>query len=88
MTPSSKRKGSSCDTGISTSFCVLLVYMLTKRRVRLSAAIEHVQKIRKQCALTEPLAAGLEEMQSEMDSRKLRRLEDRLRNSTVLSLGF
>ena len=42
-----------CDTGISTSFCVLLVYMLTKRRVRLSAAIEHVQKIRKQCALTE-----------------------------------
>ena len=77
-----------CDTGISTSFCVLLVYMLTKRRVRLSAAIEHVQKIRKQCALTEPLAAGLDEMQSEMDSRKLRRLEDRLRNSTVLSLGF
>ena len=77
-----------CDTGISTSFCVLLVYMLTKRRVRLSAAIEHVQKIRKQCALTEPLAAGLEEMQSEMDSRKMQRLNDRLRNSTVLSLGF
>ena len=56
--------------------------------MRLSAAIEHVQKIRKQCALASRLAAGLEEMQSEMDSRKMQRLNDRLRNSTVLSLGL
>ena len=77
-----------CDTGISASFCVLLVYMLTKRRVRLKQAIDHVIAIRRQVCLTEGLALGLEEMQAEMDGRKLKRLENRLRTSTIVSLGF
>ena len=76
------------DTGISTSMALIIVHILIKRRVRLDPAIEQLVKIRRQAKLSESHYLGLKELQDELDQRKLDRLEDRLRTSAVLSVGF
>ena len=41
-----------------------------------------------QLKLSKSLTIGLQGLQEELDTRKLERLESRLRNAPVLSLGF
>ena len=76
------------DSGISTSMALVIVHILIKRRIRLDPAIEHLTKVRRQSKLSESMYLGLRELQDELDQRKLDRLEDRLRTSAVLSVGF
>ena len=77
-----------CETGISTSYLVLAVYMMVKKRLRLQEILDHITKIRRQVQLAPALALGLKQVQQELDDRKLQRLESRLRKSHVISLGF
>lgn len=76
------------DSGVSTSMALVIVHILIKRRIRLEPAIEHLRKVRRQAKLSESHFIGLRELQQELDQRKLDRLEDRLRTSAVLSVGF
>lgn len=76
------------QSGVSTGAGVVLAHVLVKRRVRLAPAIEHLTAIRRQVRLAPSVRAGLEDLQDELDQRRLERLEDRLRNSPVLSIGF
>mmetsp|Transcript_11672 Transcript_11672/g.40071 ORF Transcript_11672/g.40071 Transcript_11672/m.40071 type:complete len:670 (-) Transcript_11672:71-2080(-) len=77
-----------CDLGVCTSLCVVLAYMLTKRRLRLNSSLKHLEAIRPQLQLDIHLRRGLEAMERSLDARKLRRLEDRLRKAPVLALRF
>ena len=76
------------DSGVSTSMALVIVHILIKRRIRLEPAIQHLRKVRRQAKLSESHFIGLKELQQELDQRKLDRLEDRLRTSAVLSVGF
>ena len=77
-----------CDRGVSYSFAVLLVYMMTKRRTRLADSVAHLQKIRREFELSQPLAVGLEQMEADFDARKMKRLENRLRESPIMAIQF
>lgn len=77
-----------CQSGVSTSAAVIVLYMMIKRRVRFKAAVEHLQSLRREVALSRSMANGLASLQEELDRRKLDRLDQRLRNSSVLSIGF
>lgn len=76
------------DTGVSTSMALVIVYILIKRRVRLDSAIEQLTEIRRQAKLSESHYLGLKNFQDRLDQRKLIRLEHRLRESSVFSIGF
>lgn len=75
-----------CDLGIHTSFCIVLAYMMTKRRLRLRESVLHLQKIRRQLKLGRHTRLGLEAMERSLDSRKLRRLDGRLRKAPILAI--
>ncbi|KAJ8612453.1 hypothetical protein CTAYLR_006598 [Chrysophaeum taylorii] len=75
-----------CDLGETTSFAVVLAYMITKRRVRLKDAVARLAGIRRCLVLTPSFEAGLADLECEFDKRKLQRLEARLRDSPVLAL--
>jgi len=77
-----------CDTGISTSFAVVLAHMIVKRRTRVDDAVAEIKAIRRQVAIAPPLLMGLKALQGEIDERKIKRLEARLRKSDVLSIAF
>ena len=77
-----------CDLGIRTSYCIVLAYMITKRRLRLKESMLHLRSIRHQMNLGIHLKLGLEAMERSLDVRKLRRLEDRLRKAPVLAMEF
>uniref|UniRef100_A0A7S1XWC5 Tyrosine specific protein phosphatases domain-containing protein n=1 Tax=Phaeomonas parva TaxID=124430 RepID=A0A7S1XWC5_9STRA len=77
-----------CEDGLSYSATVLAMYLSTKRRVRVEAAVSHVKKFRHCVSLTPSMAKGLDDFQCELDARRLRRLEAKLRKADVLSLGF
>ena len=77
-----------CETGVSTSATILVIYMLVKRRVRLDASIKTLKALRREVKISKSLHLGLERLQEEIDRRKLDRLDQRLRNSAVLSIGF
>ena len=77
-----------CDLGVSTSYCIVLAYMITKRRLRLRESMVHLQSIRHQLRLNMHLKSGLGAMERSFDARKLRRLEDRLRKAPILALDF
>eukprot|EP00616_Rhizochromulina_sp_CCMP1243_P016132 CAMPEP_0118978076 /NCGR_PEP_ID=MMETSP1173-20130426/22829_1 /TAXON_ID=1034831 /ORGANISM="Rhizochromulina marina cf, Strain CCMP1243" /LENGTH=655 /DNA_ID=CAMNT_0006928241 /DNA_START=136 /DNA_END=2099 /DNA_ORIENTATION=+ len=66
-------------TGVSTGAGVVLAHALVKRRVRFEAALEHITAIRRQVKLSPSVRVGLEDLQEELDQRKLERLENRLR---------
>lgn len=75
-----------CDLGIHTSFCIVLAYMMTKRRLRLRESVLHLQKIRRQLKLGRHTRLGLEAMERSLDSRKLRCLDGRLRKAPILAI--
>lgn len=75
-----------CDLGQTASFAVVLAYMLTKRRVRLQDAKEHLMKARRELRLTPVLERGLEDLEEALDQRKVQRLNERLRHSAALAL--
>jgi hypothetical protein len=77
-----------CESGASTSAAVILMYMLVKRRSRLKAAVAHLQEHRREVAVSRSLLNGLGSLMEELDRKKLLRLDERLRNSSVLSIGF
>lgn len=77
-----------CDLGVSTSYCVVLAYMMTKRRLRMKDSIAHLQTKRVQLKLNSVTKQGLEGMERSLDARKLRRLEDRLRKAPVMAIKF
>ena len=77
-----------CDLGVCTSYCIVLAYMISKRRLRLKESISHLRSIRHQLNLRRHLRLGLEAMERSLDARKLRRLEDRLRKAPVLAMEF
>ena len=77
-----------CDLGVCTSYCIVLVYMMTKRRLRLKDSIAFLQSKRRQLRLDKPARLGLEAMERSLDARKLRRLEDRLRKAPVMAVEF
>ena len=77
-----------CESGASTSAAVVLMYMLVKRRARLDAAGAHLASHRRQVAVSRSLRNGLGSLMEELDRKKLLRLDERLRNSSVLSIGF
>ncbi len=77
-----------CDLGVCTSYCVVLAYMITKRRLRLRESMIHLESVRHQLCLNAHLKSGLEASERALDARKLRRLEDRLRKAPVLAMEF
>ena len=77
-----------CDLGTRTSYCVVLAYMMTKRRLRFKDALHHLKSVRPQLKLDKHTKFGLEAMERSLDARKLRRLEDRLRKAPIMSIEF
>lgn len=77
-----------CSNGISTSTAVVALYIMVKRRLRFAAAIAHLEAQRREVKLSRSMVRGLATLQEELDRRKLDRLDHRLRNSSVLSIGF
>jgi hypothetical protein len=77
-----------CESGVSTSAAVVALHMLLKRRIRLKEAMPLMAGIRREICISGSLRNGLEGLQDEIDRRRLDRLDERLRHSSVLSLGF
>jgi len=77
-----------CENGISTSTAVIILYILIKRRMRIKVAMAHVATLRREAKLSRSMYRGLASLQEEIDRRKLDRLDQRLRNSAVLSIAF
>lgn len=75
-----------CDDGKNRCFALLLSYMVTKSRLRLSVAKAQLVKIRHDLELTPAFENGLTQLEEALDYRKLRRLEDRIRQSPALFL--
>ena len=77
-----------CETGVSTSAAVVLMYMLVKRRIRLKDGVALLKSHRRQIAVSRSLLNGLGSLMEELDRKKLFRLDERMRKSSVLSIGF
>ena len=76
------------DDGISFSYALLCVWLVTRKKVRVKEAIEYVVAIRRECKLSVGLERGLRQFQDMRDEKKLQRLEARLKSSDVISMGF
>mmetsp|Transcript_5905 Transcript_5905/g.9917 ORF Transcript_5905/g.9917 Transcript_5905/m.9917 type:complete len:554 (-) Transcript_5905:190-1851(-) len=77
-----------CSNGVSTSTAVVALYIMVKRRMRFTVATAHLETQRREVKLSRSMQRGLATLQEELDRRKLDRLDHRLRNSSVLSIGF
>jgi len=76
------------DEGVSFCYAFLVVWLVTRKKVRVKEAIEYIKTIRRECTLTVGLERGLRQFQEMMDEKKLQRLEARLKSSDVISMGF
>jgi hypothetical protein len=62
--------------------------MCTRKRVRVKDAVKYLAEIRREAVLSKGMARGVKKFQETLDTKKLKRLEQRLRNSDVVSIGF
>jgi len=76
------------DEGGNFATAFLIVYLCTRKRIRVNDAVAHVAKVRREAVVTEDMALGLKGFQESLDTMKLKRLERRLKNSDVVSVGF
>jgi hypothetical protein len=76
------------DEGSNFATAFLIVYLCTRKRIRVADAAAHVVKIRREAKVSEGMALGLKGFQESLDTMKLRRLEKRLKDSDVVSVGF
>jgi len=67
---------------------VVLMYMLVKRRIRLKEGVALLKSHRRELAVSRSLLNGLGSLMEELDRKKLHRLDERMRKSSVLSIGF
>jgi protein-tyrosine phosphatase len=77
-----------CENGVSTAPALVLMYGLIKRRIRLDDGLKSMMAKRREVKVSRSLYAGLASLEAELDLRKMDRLDARLRNSSVMSLGF
>ena len=76
------------DDGGSFATAYLVIWLCTRKKVRVADALEHVAKIRREAVVSAGVAKGMKKFQESLDTMKLKRLEKRLRNSDVVSIGF
>ena len=76
------------DEGSNFATAFLAIWMCTRKRIRINDATKHLQEIRREGVLSAGMTKGLKKFQETLDTRKLKRLEERLRNSDVVSIGF
>jgi len=76
------------DTGVSTSPALLSVLLLLKYQIRISETIKSCEKLRSSCNICKSLRRGLEKIQKTLDEKKIKRLNNKLHDTTVLSTNF
>ncbi|GMI18801.1 hypothetical protein TrLO_g11878 [Triparma laevis f. longispina] len=76
------------DSGSNFATAFLVVWLCTRKKVRVNDALEHVRKFRREAVVSKGMMKGMKKFQDSLDSMKLKRLEKRLRNSDVVSIGF
>ncbi|GMH71338.1 hypothetical protein TrRE_jg6651 [Triparma retinervis] len=76
------------DEGSNFATALLVIWMCTRKRVRVKDAVKYLAEIRREAVLSKGMARGVKKFQETLDTKKLKRLEQRLRNSDVVSIGF
>jgi hypothetical protein len=76
------------ETGVSTSAAIVIMHMMVKRRLRRIEATERVKCFRREVLLSPSFEKGLKMFEERLERRRLERLEERLRNSSVFSIAF
>ncbi|CAM9159322.1 unnamed protein product [Chrysoparadoxa australica] len=77
-----------CDSGTSTCVGIFVVYRLLKMGVGVTHSVQLAADNRPQVQLTQAIASGLSELQDSFDNNKCKRLQERVRTTPILSLGF
>jgi len=77
-----------CDYGNSSSPAILALYLLLKHNIRVEESLPLIAEARPRVAISQSLLRGIETCQRSLDGKKLDRLNQRLKKSDVLSLGF
>lgn len=76
------------DTGTSTAAAILAAYFIIRKQYRLADIIAKCVEARPSTAISLSLRRGLDQLQRTMDEKKIKRLNSKVRNSVVLSVGF
>ena len=76
------------DTGTSTAAAILAAYFIIRKQYRLCDIIEKCVDARPSIAMSLSLRRGLDQLQRTMDDKKMKRLDNKVRNSVVLSVRF
>jgi protein-tyrosine phosphatase len=78
-----------CDpTGISTSAALMCAYLMIRKQVRMEDFIAVCAERRPSVSMSLSMRRGLDQLQRTMDEKKMKRLDAKVRNSTMLSVGF
>lgn len=78
-----------CDnTGISTSASVLCAYLIIYKNIRLEEFIDICKEKRPSVNISLSMRRGLDQLQLSLDDKKLKKLNNKVRNSAMLSIGF
>jgi ankyrin repeat protein len=76
------------DEGSNFATALLVIWMCTRKRVRTKEAVKYLAGIRREAVLSKGMLRAVKKFQETLDTKKLKRLEQRLRNSDVVSIGF
>jgi hypothetical protein len=78
-----------CDyTGNSTSAAVAAIIQLLNQQIRITETLEACHTARPSVNVSLSLRTGMEILQRTIDAKKLKRLEDRTRHTTMGSVAF
>ena len=78
-----------CDpTGISTAAGILSSYFIIRKLYRLEDIMKVMTDVKPNACMSLSLRRGLDQLQRSIDEKKLKRLNDKVRTSEILSIGF
>jgi len=76
------------DEGSNFATALLAIWMCTRKRIRTMDATKYLGEIRREAIMSKGMMRGVKKFQETLDTKKLKRLEQRLRDSDVVSIGF
>ena len=76
------------DSGDSTPPCVYCIMALVRYQIRIEESLKHVEECRPSVNISLSFRRGLSTMQKRIDQKVMKRLNDRMRQSSMISLGF